>query len=44
MTRNSVEKPSERSLSFALEPIGSSGDLVDKLGFLLLNGSLPIIV
>ncbi len=30
-----VEEPPEPSLTFALEPIGSSGDMTDKSGLLL---------
>jgi len=30
-----VKEPYEPSPTFALEPIGSSGDMTDKLGFLL---------
>lgn len=32
-----VEEPPEPSLTFALEPIGSSGDMTNKLGLLLTN-------
>ena len=34
-----VKEPYEPSPTFALEPIGSSGDMTDKLGFLLSSSN-----